>query len=130
MPRVHSRWFDLLHAAYDLVTQCACIGDQGYPSCLHLSSCNDYNEHLSKGMAICILSCLLDRPIPLAVIAKRDSCGNGDTEGIHEISRSGPSVTVKESASPPSPNAKRKGQERDVESKRNRRKRVVDDSLV
>eukprot|EP01041_Mallomonas_annulata_P005121 gene5121-10243_t len=61
--KIAESWFDLLKASFDLVRHCPC--DSGCPSCCHIPSCGDFNEHLDKRMATLVLASLLNEPCTL-----------------------------------------------------------------
>ena len=71
MKYIYCRWKDLLNAAYRLVCQCVC--EDGCPSCCHNPNCTDYNEHLSKNMAILILASLLGNNITCSIAEDKSS---------------------------------------------------------
>ncbi|KAL5993779.1 hypothetical protein ACLOJK_038136 [Asimina triloba] len=66
---------ELLAAALEIVTTCACSGDSGCPNCIQSLSCHEYNEVLDKSAAIMILegiikSSTVDFPHPKSEPAK------------------------------------------------------------
>ena len=51
---------ELLQAAQELVDGCDCESDAGCPSCVHSSTCSEYNEVLHKGGSSLVLGWMAD----------------------------------------------------------------------